>query len=120
LSEENGDAYLSPLIPDGWTFKATIPALAGRWSALTFRYRPMSPDEESEVWAQIRAFPGEPTTKFYAPLMAKKIVGWDMKDHVGEKVAITEDVLRHRIPPPLYDALKQYTDGTLAGELEKN
>lgn len=114
------DTYESPFIPDGWTLKATIPATPGRWSALTFRYRPMSPDEESEIWAKQRLSPDTPMTAFYAPLMARKILGWDMKDQDGKPVPITEDVLRNRIPPPLYDHLKQYVEGTLAGEQEKN
>lgn len=112
--------YQSPFIADGYTLKATIPAEPGRWSPITFRYRPMSPDEESEVWAQIRLSPGEPTTKFYAPIMASHILGWDIKTPDGKPVAITEDVLRKNISPQLYDVLKQYVDGSRAGEQEKN
>jgi hypothetical protein len=105
---------------DGFTFKAVLPAVEGRWSAITFRYRPMSPDEESEIFARLRLEPTAPSIAFYAPVMAQKILGWDLKDHDGNAVPISEDVLRKRIPPQLFDAFKQYVDGTLMGDREKN
>lgn len=119
-SPEAAAPYVSPIIPDGWTFKATIPAIPGRWSEITLRYRPFSADEESEIWAQSRLEPGSPLTKFYAPVMAKKILGWNVKDHEGKPIKITEEVLRHQIPTALYDVIKQFLDSTAVGELEKN
>lgn len=116
--------YLSPIIEDGWTFKATIPGVPGLASPIEMRYRPISPDEESEVFAKSRLDPSQPMTAFYGPLMAKKIRGWDVrrKNDKGqwEKVPITEDVLRHKIHPLQYDAIKQYVDGNAVGEIEKN
>jgi hypothetical protein len=119
VSEENGNDYLSPFIPDGWTLKATIPAVEGHWSAVTIRYRPICADEEKEIFAKSQMFPGTPLTAFYAPVMASKIVGWDIKDPSGGKLEVTEQNIK-RLSPQFYDMLRNYVDGTATGEQEKN
>ena len=119
MSEANGEAYLSPFIPDGWTLKATIPAVPGHWSAVTFRYRPLSADEESEVWAKQRLAPAEPMTRWYAEVFATKILDWDIKQADGTKLPVTAENIK-RLSPQFFDLLKSYVDGTQTGDQEKN
>lgn len=111
--------YLSPFIADGYTLTATIPAAPGHWSEVQIRYRPMSADDESEIWAKVRAFPLEPKSKFEADVMARKILGWDIKDRTGQKLSITAANIG-RLSPQFFDVLKSYVDGTNTGEQEKN
>ena len=116
---ENGEVYVSPFIADGYTLTATIPAVPGHWSAVQIRYRPLSADEESEVWAKQRLAPSEPMTRWYAELFATKILDWDIKDAAGKKLPVTAENIR-RLSPQFYDVLKSYVDGTQTGDMEKN
>ena len=119
MSDENGEAYLSPFIPDGYTLNAVIPAVPGHWSAVKICYRPLSADEESEVWAKQRLAPSEPMVRWYAEIFATKILDWDLQDRDGKKVPITADNLR-RLTPQFFEVLKSYVDGTQTGDQEKN
>jgi hypothetical protein len=118
--EAEQEQYISPFIEDGYTADRTIPAVTGRWSAITIRFRPLSADEESLIFAKKNLAPTEPIVRFYAEAFAgdraagipAKLLGWDLKDRKGNKVEITADNLRHRLPPQLFDVIKAIIDGS--------
>lgn len=119
MSETNGQAYFSPFIPDGYTLTAVIPGVPGRWPDVRIRYRPLSADEESEVWAKQRLMPAEPMTRWYADAFATKLLDWDVPGPDGKKLPVTADNIR-RLTPQFYEVLKSYLDGTQTGDMEKN
>ena len=120
MSEANGSDYLSPFIADGYTRDATIPAAAGRWSAVQIRYRPMSADEESQALVGLRLAPQQSMVRNYAEVLATKIIDWDIKDLDGKKLPVTADNICG-LAPAFYDALKAIVvDGVVlpSGETE--
>lgn len=118
MSESNG--YLSPFVGDGYDKEATIPAVAGRWSAVRIRYRPMSADEESLALVGLRLAPQQSMVRNYAEVLAQKILDWDIKDRDGKKIPVTADNICG-LAPAFYDALKTIVvDGVMlsTGESE--
>jgi len=124
MSESNG--YLSPFIGDGYDATATIPESAGQWSAVQIRYRPLSADEESEIFALQRTMPQEAVTKLYAAKFAGtkdrpgNLRNWDLKDRAGKPVPITPENIG-RLSPGFFVVLKTVLDGSLvlpSGETE--
>jgi hypothetical protein len=114
--ETNG--YISPFIGDGYDESATIPAMPGKWSEVKIRYRCISADEESEVFAKQKLFPTRSSVAHFAELMATKIQGWDLKDRAGNKVPVTADAIKG-LSPLFYDVLLQHINGTLPSDQMK-
>lgn len=121
MSEQNGFT-VSPFI-DGYDLEHTIPAAAGRWPDVRIRYRPLSADDESRIFALKQLSPGEPIVRFYAESFAgsvkdgqpAKLLGWDLKDRKGMPVVITADNIR-KLSPQFFDTLKAVIDGSLPTE----
>lgn len=91
MSETNG--YQSPFIDDGMEGEFTILAEPGLWSEVKVRYRPFNAAEESAVYAKSHLASGIGNVTFFAQLCATKILGWDLLDGKGEKVAPTAENL---------------------------
>lgn len=126
MSDTNG--YISPFIGDGYDIEQTIPAEAGRWSAVSIRYRPLSADEESLIFAKKNLQPTTPIVRLYAETFAgdgktvpPKLLGWDLKDRAGQPVKITADNLG-KLSPQFWEEIKCRIDGTIvlpSGETER-
>lgn len=116
MSQENG--YISPWIPDGYQREETIPESPGRWSAVRIRFRPLSIDEESSIYARQRLSPNEPLARFYAEVFAGtppnkgNLLDWDLKDHQGHKLMVTAQNIR-QLDPAFFDALKAVIEGSV-------
>jgi hypothetical protein len=87
--KEDHPPYVSAWVGDGYDRVALIADEEGRWSPFSIRYRPMSTEEELAIGAKSRMAPHEPVDSFYAPALAGKLLGWDLKDNQGQKVPIT-------------------------------
>lgn len=85
---------LSLIIDDGYTLKGKIPGLPGVYPDVRFRYRLAGPLAVSEYLSQAK---GEPQFEAMVNLAAKHLIDWDAKDRAGNRVPITENVLR-KIP----------------------
>jgi hypothetical protein len=121
VSESNGFA-VSPFL-DGYDLEHTIPAVPGRWPEVRIRYRPLSADDESRIFALKSLTPTEPIVKFYAEAFAgnakdgipAKLLGWDLKDRTGKPVPHTAANLR-QLTPQFFDTLKAVIDGSIPTE----
>lgn len=121
MSEQNGFT-VSPFL-DGYDLEYLIPAAPGRWPAVKIRYRPLSADEESRVFALKQLNQGEPIVRFYAEAFAgsvkdgtpAKLLGWDLKDRAGKPVLISAENLR-KLTPQFWDVLKMVIDGSVTTE----
>lgn len=129
MSDVHAEPIVSPFLGDGYDLEHTIPAVAGRWPAVRLRYRPLSADEESAVFAKKALEPATPIVRLYAECFAgnlrerqpAKLLGWDLQDRNGQPVAITAENLR-RLTPQFFDALKVVIDGSVpteTGETER-
>lgn len=106
--------YLSPFIEDGYTERHTIPASPGRWSAVEIRYRPLSAEDDSLVYAR-KAINQSSLAREYAAVMVgdlkagtpPRLLDWDVKDRSGNRVKISIDNLCAKLPPDFFDALLQ-------------
>jgi len=107
MSENNG--YLSPYVGDGQDREGKIPAVAGKWSEVSFRYRPITTYEASQIYAKSRVFPTEPLVKWWSELLATKILSWTLKDSKGTALAISVEHLNGLVPE-FFDALQTYIE----------
>jgi hypothetical protein len=84
------------IILDGYTIDHTIPESPGFYPAVTIKFRPATVTEFSAAQkavaeaARVDPAKGE---KIAAEAMAKQIVGWDLKDHNGNDVTPTAEML---------------------------
>lgn len=117
---ERNEPCVSPFLGDGYDVEYTIPAVPGRWPAVRIRYRPLSADEESSIFARKNLDPAAPIVRLYAECFAgslkdrvpAKLLGWDLKDRDGKAVPISADNLR-RLTPQFFAALQTVIDGSL-------
>ena len=115
-AESNG--YVSPFIPDSYTREGVIPEQPGFWSAVRIRYRPLSIDEQSLIYARQRLSPSEPVARFYAEALAGtperkgNLLDWDLKDSQGHKLNVTpQNILK--LHPAFYDELVKVIEGSV-------
>lgn len=89
------------VIRDGYTRDGYIEASDGLYEAMTFKYRPMLPQEESAVSVAAGKNPGKEAVLLRAAAIQKALVEWDEVDESGAKVPITVENVR-RLPPSLF------------------
>lgn len=128
MSEQNTNGkYVSPFIPDGTTRDAVIPEQPGLWSAVKIRYRPLSIDEQSSIYARQRLSPSEPVARFYAQTLAGSdgakgnLLDWDLKDEHGHKLVVTAQNIG-RLHPVFYEQLIAVIEGSVvlpSGETQR-
>jgi hypothetical protein len=113
MSESNG--YLSPFIGDGYDRTAVVGAVEGLWSKVRIRYRLAAAHEVSGAYLRANLSPGEPPIKFHAPLLAEKIIGWDIKDQNGKAVERTAANIE-QLNYGFYNTLRSVVYGELPAE----
>lgn len=111
----------TPFFGDGYTITAEFPASVTGFDPVTIVYRPITADEKCQfdVWQD--ANPTKPNTDFYAPLLVKhKIIDWNMTNHKGVRIEVSEKNIR-ALAPQFYSRLLDVIGGYLklpTGETE--
>lgn len=88
-TEKNHFPVLCDFIDDGYTHATTIEAEAGSNGPLSFTYRPALPEQVSKL---IDANDNDELyMKLAIDMLAKLLLGWDLKDRTGAVVKISRD-----------------------------
>ena len=123
MSETNG--YISPYVGDGYDELVTIPAVPGRWSAVQVRFRRLSKDEESLIFAKKNLDPLSSLARLYAEVFVggngkkAKLLGWDLKRKNAqgelEPLPISVETICG-LAPTFFDTLLGYVEGSILTE----
>ena len=109
-SAENPKPLPNPFYDDGYTRTVTIPSDLTGFAPVKIAYRPITADEDSRANAFLRMNGDKPAIDHYGPLLASKILDWDLKNAKGEKLQVTDANIR-RTPPEFYAALIKVVSG---------
>lgn len=107
-------------IPDGYTESAYIAAVDRLHEAVEFKYRPVLPEAVRALMHGFFSKPAEAQGKIVDQTLIRQLDSWDLKDHEGNDLDISVEVLS-RIKKPLKDRLFNIitcyeTDDTKGGE----
>lgn len=90
-TEKNGFAVVCDFIDDAYTYEGKIEAEAGSNGPLTFTYRPALPEQVSKLIDANDS--DERYMKLAIDMLAKLVLGWDLKGRDGAVVKVNRDNL---------------------------
>lgn len=112
ISEVKAEPPLpSPFYEDGYTRLITIPSTLTGFAPVRLTYRPIVEDEQAKgkKWCELNK--DKPPTDYYAPLLATKVLGWDLKNQAGAAVPCDKEASYRRLSPNFYPVLLDIVAG---------
>jgi hypothetical protein len=110
----------SPFYEDGYTRIVVIPSELTGFAPVKLVYRPIVADEHelAKAWGRLNV--DKPLIDHYAPLLATKIIDWDIKSQSGGRIKPTAENIR-RVSPSFYPVLLDVVSGyTSLSDIEGN
>jgi hypothetical protein len=92
-------------IDDGYTLDGFVKELPGIYSAVRFKYRPLTVEQRVRLFESWSTLPALDQISRTTGALAKQIVQWDMKDAKGRPIPCNEPRSFRRLSPPLHERL---------------